>query len=177
MRYSLIAILLMAACGGGSSTDVTDPIDDLPTTITPEPDPTPTGTALYRGPIGIAFTSQSSQVWDLDGTLALQVDFDATANAVTGDASGFTTASNSTVDGQLFLSGGSLDDSGPSLAMTGQISGSLRSGTTGFLVFGQLTGEVQGGDQGAVTGAVSGSVRESGFDTQLTGDFTVGRLP
>lgn len=178
MRYFLMAFLSLAACsGGGGSTTAVDPIDELPTVIEPEPDPAPTGRASYRGPIGLTFTPQSTPTVQLDGTLALAVDFDATAEAVTGEASGFTTASNGTVDGRLFLSGGALDDSQPALEMAGQLSGSLRSGTTGYLVFGQLTGEVQGDTQSAIVGNVAGTVRESGRDVSLTGQFTTGRLP
>jgi len=145
MRYSLITLLCLAACGGGGGSGTTaaqDLIADLPTTITPEPDPAPTGNASYRGPMSLVFTPQTAQQVTFNGTLSMTVDFDATTDAITGDAGDFTTPAGGQAEGQLFLSGGALDDRGAALLMTSQVSGSLRSGDTGYLVFGFAVGRV-----------------------------------
>jgi hypothetical protein len=177
MRCSVFAFLILAACGGSSGTAVIDPIDELPKTIDPEPDPTPTGTASYRGPTTLAFVPALSEAVDLNGTLSLNVDFDSAAEAVTGSASGFETGAGGAVEGRLFLSGGALDDRDVALLFDSQISGSLRSGTDSYLIFGQMAGEFVESGQSAVTGRITGTARQSGADATLSGTFQAGRLP
>lgn len=175
-----VAVLGLAACSGGggaSSVSPDDPNDDLPTVIEPEPDPTPTGAASYRGPLSFSFTPELSSQVNLSGTLSLAVNFGATTDAVTGEAAGFATATGDEVAGRLFLSSGVLNAENASLLMSSQISGSLQSDGTGYLVFGQLQGEVQGDAQTAVAGSMTGSVRVSGRDSPLDGQFAAGRVP
>jgi hypothetical protein len=177
MRFIALTVFLLAACAGSGGDPVTDPIDELPKTITPEPDPTPTGTASYRGPATLGFVPVLSEAVDLNGTLALLVDFDGGAEAVTGNVAGFETSSGDAVAGRLFLSAGVLDDTKTALLLSSQISGSLRSGLDSYLIFGNLAGEFQESNQSAVTGRVTGTVRQSGNDAPFKGIFQAARLP
>jgi hypothetical protein len=177
MRYSLFLCAALAACSSGGSGTIIDPIDELPTTIEPEANPAPTGEASYRGPTSLAFVPVLSEAVDLKGTMAIDVDFDAAATAVTGSASGFETASGGPVTGQLYLSGGALDDTDVALLFGSQISGSLQSGPDNYLVFGQVAGEFLESNQSAVSGRISGTVRQSGADSTLSGSFLAGRVP
>jgi hypothetical protein len=177
MRVLILTVLFLAACSGGGGDLVIDPIDGLPKTITPEPDPTPTGTASYRGPATLGFVPVLSDAVELNGTLALLVNFDGGAEAITGDATGFETSLGGAVEGRLFLSGGALDDTNTALLFSSRISGSLRSGIDSYLIFGTLAGEFQETNQSAVTGRVTRTVRQSGNDAPLTGSFQAARLP
>lgn len=176
---ALVASVLVTACstGGGGAADVIDPIDELPTEIEPEIVLGPTGTATYQGPIALAFIPELSATVELSGTLALAVDFAGGAGSVTGDAANFETAEGGVVDGRLFLSSGALEDRETALLMASQLSGSLRSGTDSYLIFGQMAGEVLGDSQSAITGQVSGTARQSGIDGPLSGSFQTGRQP
>lgn len=178
MRIYVFAFLCLSACGGGGGGFVEDdPMEDLPTFIEPETNLGPSGTATYEGPMSLSFTPSLASPVNLAGTLGLTVNFDATTDAVTGDASGFETSAGGQVDGRLFLSGGALDDSGSGLVMDSQISGSLRSGADSYLIFGQLNGEFQENDHSAIVGSVSGTVRQAGIDSNLSGGFLGIRLP
>ncbi len=177
MRYSLFLIGFLAGCSGGGGSTPIDPIDELPKTITPEVDTAPTGTASYRGPTSIGFTPALSTPVTLAGTMNLNVNFDRALDAVTGSASAFETAAGAPVTGNLHLSGGELDDSGTTLQFGGKISGSLRSGTTGYLIAGTLSGEFLGEDETAVSGRITGDAYQSGVPTNMSGTFQAGRLP
>lgn len=178
MRYSIFTILCLAACGGSSGSFVeTDPIDDLPTFIEPEDDLAPTGSATYRGPMTLSFTPLAATTVNLEGTLGMTVNFDASTDAITGDVSDFETNAGGQVDGRLFLSGGTLDDNGSALLMASQLSGSLQSAGNGYLIFGQMTGELDGDDHSAMVGNVTGTARQAGMDSILTGDFLAILLP
>lgn len=178
MRYILSCLALMlGACSGGGGGAVVDPIDELPTVITPEPDPTPTGTASYRGATALSFTPVLATPVELSGTLSLNVDFDSAGEAVTGSASGFETATGAAVTGQLFLSGGALDDTDTALLMASQISGSLRTDTDSYLISGQMAGEVLESNQSAVAGTITGIAQQLGRNAPLSGTFQAGRVP
>lgn len=178
MRYlTLSLILFLTACSGGGGNSVVDPIDELPKVIEPEPDPTPTGTASYRGPTTLAFVPVLSTAVNLTGTMSLDVDFDGGPEPVTGGASGFETASGAAVTGQLFLSGGSLNDTDTALLMSSQLSGSLRSGADSYLISGQMTGEVLEDNQSAIAGRITGIAQQLGRNAPLSGSFQAGRVP
>ena len=145
--------------------------------IEPEVNAIPTGSAAYRGPMSLSFTPVAATTVNLEGTLGVTVDFDATIDAITGDVSEFETNAGGPVEGRLFLSGGTLDNNNSQLLMSSQLSGSLQSAGNGFLIFGQMTGEFDGDGQSAMIGSVAGTARQAGVDSTLTGDFLAIRLP
>lgn len=178
MRHILLIPFLITSCSSGAPStgvDVTQREPFVP--ITPVVDLTPTGSATYQGGIGIRFLAPSSgSAVDLDGDLSLSVNFDNMDAAVTGDASGFHDDVDSYV-GNLIVNTAALDDSVGSLDFVTNINGSLLTGTTNYLVLGQMRGELLGSTQQAASGQISGEVLERGQPAILTGEFQTARQP
>ncbi|MEL6641518.1 MAG: hypothetical protein AAFP98_09435 [Pseudomonadota bacterium] len=145
--------------------------------ITPVVELVPTGSATYAGGIDLRFLPPSGgEAVDLNGDLTLNVDFDTMDSAVSGVASGFTDPLNS-YTGNLLVNTGALDDSAGGLDFVTNINGSLLTGTTNYLVLGQMRGEVLGTGQEAASGQISGEVLERGQPAGLTGAFQTARQP
>lgn len=176
MRYFGF-LMALAACsgGGGSAGDVTQREPFVP--ITPIDVPVPTGSASYSGGITLGFLAPSGgEAVSLSGDLSLTVDFDNMAGAITGTATGFSDQTASYA-GNLLVNTGALDDSTGGLDFVTNINGSLLTGTTNYLVLGQMRGEVLGSAQEAASGQVTGQVQERGIPSQLTGAFQAARQP
>ena len=178
MRYVILLSLFLAACssgGGSSGVDVTRREQLVP--IIPVVDNGPTGSATYAGGIDLRFlTPSSGEAVDLNGDLTLAVDFDNMGAAVSGAASGFRDDTDA-FTGNLLVNTGALDDSSGGLDFVTNINGSLLTGTTNYLVLGQMRGEVLGTGQEAASGQISGEVLERGQPSTLTGAFQTARQP
>lgn len=177
MRY-VYALLTLAACSGGgdsSGDTVTQREPFVP--ITPIVDLTPTGTASYDGGISLGFIAPNGGgAVDMSGDLSLTIDFDNMDRAVTGAATGFSDDTGAYV-GNLLVNTAALDDSTGGLDFVTNINGSLLTGTTNYLVLGQMRGEVLGTSQEAASGNISGQVQERGVPAILTGQFQTARRP
>ncbi len=178
MRYTLLLPIILMACssgGNGAGVDVTQREPFVP--IIPVDDPTPTGSATYEGGIGIRFLAPATGgTVDLDGDLTLTMNFDNMDAGVSGAASAFHDDIDTYV-GNLIVNTGALDDSAGGLDFVTNINGSLLTGTTNYLVLGQMRGEVLGAAQQAASGQISGEVLERGQPALLTGEFQAARQP
>ena len=178
MRHTLLLPLLFAACSSGAPSSGVDVTQREPlVSITPIVDLTPSGNASYEGGIGIRFLAPTSGgAVDLDGELTLAVDFDNMDAAVTGAASGFHDDVDTYV-GNLIVNTAALDDSAGGLDFVTNINGSLLTGSTNYLVLGQMRGEVLGATQQAASGQIAGEVLERGQPAVLSGEFQTARQP
>ena len=173
-----LSLLILAACsggGGGGDTGSTPREPFVP--IVPITDPVPAGTATYNGGMSLGFLPPSGgEAVAISGDLSLTIDFDNPDRAITGAATGFADDVD-TYTGNLLVNTAALDDSAGGLDFFTNINGSLLTGTTNYLVLGQMRGEFLGKAQEAASGQVSGQVQERGIPSLLTGQFQAARRP
>lgn len=133
------------------------------------------GTAQYDGVIGLTTTEQTGDTRLMLGDLSLSVDFAQDGNAISGTATNFARENGRHLQGELEISGGSLDrraDPGLEPTYRGEIDGRLTDGQgRGQTFSGDLSGDFVGGSHGYTQGTTEGTVRQSGPDAEFEGVF------
>ena len=176
--FLFIGVLSCHLSGCGSSSDMVDPdptSPSPPSTITGRFEIPQTGTARYSGLMNLNLPNGIARDTAV-GTMALSIDFAATADQVTGQVTGFSAPSFGSLNGTLFITDGALvaEQGAEPPGFEAGISGALQGGSLiNSLVTGDLVAEFEGTDTSTASGIVFGDVTTSlGIDI-FDGSFSI----
>lgn len=166
---AVFLVLFVAACSGGGGGGATNQLGSEGGGGLTDPGLLPvSGAARYDGFLTLALPTQTGRQ-PFTGVLGLDVNFDAPAAQVTGQASQFRSASDEVLDGRIIITDGDLDRSADLAAdytFESQLSGTL-SGTDfrNIVITGTMLGDFSGDTASAVSGQTFGDVvTPLGFD-------------
>lgn len=174
----LLACGLVAGCSGSSSDgssgsgsfdDLSSQADDLLNEVgtldytDPATLPT-TGASTYTGVVGLNLASvpdTNLQGYDIIGDLSVTANFAGAGDPITGQASGFVGADDSSYDGTLIIDDGTIDrlvDPATGSTFTADMAGVLTAEDgTDMTIDSHLSGDFVGEDQSHIFGTVVGS--------------------